>query len=321
MKKPSGRVMLAKALETQKRALAGLNKAIPAIERASELLSKRKGRIVVIGVGKSAFVGMKCAATMVSLGEDAVFLHPVDALHGDMGAVRKGDVVIALSASGESAEVVKLATYLKTHFKPMIVSITAGSSSSLARLSDIVVTIDVKEEGSPLNLAPMASTTATLVACDLIACALVERRGSFKAKDFARLHPGGSLGLKLTKVSDAMSKGKHVPLIDSAATFKAALARMNKGGKGVVGVIEKTKLVGVITDGDIRRFFSGGGEMRGALVRDVMTKNPKTLPASSNLNDALAYMEERKITSLFVTDKRGRVGGFIHMHDIVGRVF
>jgi arabinose-5-phosphate isomerase len=242
-------------LEKEVEAVHNVRRALNAdFFKSIDLIKKRKGAIIVTGIGKSGFVGMKMVSTLVSLGHQAAFIHPVDALHGDSGIVRSGDVLIAISISGESLEVTKITRYLKRHFKITVIAITAKKDSTLRTLSDAAITLTIDHEGSAGSLAPMASAVATMVIGDLIASALT--RGNFKAKHFAKFHPGGSLGLKTKTVRELMKKGSRIPLVKDSTSFKKTLEVMNRKRFGVVGVVNhKRLLAGVITDGDVRRFL------------------------------------------------------------------
>ena len=304
----------------QQKAVTGLASSLnDDFYKAVQVLSKRKGKIIVTGLGKSSFVGMKLSATLVSLGHDSFFLHPVEAMHGDMGVVKRGDVIIVLSFSGNTVETLKIATYLKNSFNTPIISITGNSSSSLAKLADISLVIDVKEEGSPHNLAPMASTTATLVIGDLLATALTSPV-SFEKHHFAKFHPGGSLGLSLVKVKDIMYQGEDIPLVGEYSSLQKVLNVMSiKKRKGITGVLNKDKkLVGIITDGDLRRFFRDKDNFKKKVqASDMMTIHPKTITKEATLKEALSLIEESKVTSLFVVNEKQQVQGFIHIHTIL----
>jgi len=298
------------------RGLSQISKFLPEIERAVALLTKREGDIVVTGIGKSGAIAEKIAATLTSLGARAIYLHPVDAIHGDIGALSTGDVMLALSFSGESKEIVRIAHYAKKEFGVPIVALTRLGKSSLGKLADAVVPVPVKEEGSPGGMAPMASTTTMLVLGDMIAAALVEM--TYKRDDFARFHPGGGLGLELKKVKTLAKTGSALPKIDDNASVRKALKEMSRKTLGVTAVLNgKGKLTGVVTDGDIRRWLIKGGNPDTDTVKKVMTKNPKTVFEEATLKEALRMMEDYRITTLFMIDKRKALKGIIHIHDIV----
>lgn len=310
-----------RVIETLQNELAAIKKLRSSLNtsffKAVQELQRRKGRIIVTGIGKSAHIGMKIVATFVSLGHPANFLHPVEALHGDTGVVSDGDIVIALSFSGESPEIIKIIRYLKNNFRLNIIAITGHATSSLSRVADYTIRIYVTNEGSPHNLAPMASTTAMLVVGDLLASAVTSPE-KFEKSHFAKFHPGGSLGLKLKLAKDFMKVGKKIPITQEFTLFTRALLEINRKKQGTTGVIGKNgKLIGVITDGDIRRFLISGGDSKKAQTRDVMTRNPKTILAEESLEKALLKMEQYKITNLFVVDKKSKPVGIIHIHDIL----
>jgi len=284
---------------------------------AVNILANREGKIITIGLGKSGFIAMKTAATLTSLGRGAFFLDSMAAMHGDAGMVQDGDIVIAFSFSGESLELVKLLKYLKKNFAIGIIGVTGNRNSTLARVSDAPLILQVREEGCPLGLAPMASTTASLVVGDLLASALTEPE-TFKKEHFAKFHPGGSLGLSLKKVEDAMTPLTLTPLIAPGATFGRALASMAKSNLGVIGVVDSAgKLVGVITDGDVRRILLKHDRPKKLAVEKVMTGAPKTIGEKKNLKEALALMERHKITNLFAVDEKRKLAGILHIHQIL----
>lgn len=319
MSKYSGFWGRAKAtLEQELLALRSLSKTIEKdLALVIEILRHRKGRIIVIGIGKSGFIGMKISATLVSLGNPAVFLHPADALHGDTGVVSDGDVILAISFSGRTAEVLKIVKYLKKEFTVKTVSITGSKDSPLARLSDGHITIHVKDEGSPHGFAPMASTTASLVVGDMIASALTSPT-TFKKGQFARFHPGGGLALTMASVAEVMTRGADVPIVKDTQFLPEALKVMSGKFLGVTGVVNnKKQLIGVITDGDVRRFLIKNPRDVHIPVTDIMNKKPKSISGSATLKEALSIMEEFRITSLFVLDMKHTISGIIHIHTII----
>jgi arabinose-5-phosphate isomerase len=311
--------ILRNLLRCQTEAVKGLDRLIgPNFDKAIDLLSHSKGKIVVAGTGKSGHVATKIAATMTSLGVPAVFVHPGEALHGDLGMIGEGDALIAISYSGTTKELLAMLKHVMRHKVPVI-GITGHASSPLAKLSNVVLAFSIKEEGSPFNLAPMASTTATGVIGDMLAAALSVKRG-FTQRDFADVHPAGSLGLQLTSAEDIMARGKNIPLIREDKPFKQALQEATKKKLGIVGVLDaSSRLIGVLSDGDIRRFLINPAFSLTAPVRTAMTRRPKTITPERSLKDIVALMEEYKITSVFVTDKKGKPVGIVHMHDIVER--
>ncbi len=285
------------------------------LEKALPLLLSRRGVIVTTGVGKSGFIAQKLAATLTSLGEPAIFLSPTDALHGDSGLLTACGAVIAISYSGESIELLKLVRHMKKDFIIPIIGMTGKEKSTLAKSSDALITTAIDKEGSPHNIAPMASTTASLVAGDVLAAALVDPK-KFTDKHFARFHPGGSLGLSLTPVSEIMNA--KMSLISEKSLFRDAVKKIAEHNHGIVGVLDaKKKIVGVITDGDVRRTVLKYKNLDNILVKDVMTKNPKIVEKKVSLKDALLMMENFKITTLFVCDTQSKPVGLVHIHTIL----
>lgn len=299
-------------------ALAALSQVLDdQFDEVVSFLLNRKGKIVVTGVGKSGFIGMKIAATLTSLGHFSTFLHPLDALHGDAGLVAPGDVVIALSFSGGTREVVSLVGHLKRAFGVPMVAITGSAQSPLANISDYKLVLSIEGEGCPLNLAPMASTVAMLCIGDALASAMTSP-DTFGKESFARFHPGGSLGLSLMTVRERMVTDDSVPMILEEATLVDTLKEITKKRKGIVGVISKRgALCGVITDGDVRRFFIKNTTAKGVQARDAMTHKPKSVGEETSLLDALSLMEENEITNLFVVNSKKEPVGLIHIHDIL----
>jgi len=309
--------------------------------RAVELLYCCAGRVVVTGIGKSGIIARKIAATLSSTGTPSLYMHPVEALHGDLGMLAQGDVVIALSASGETEEILQLLATIKRLRIPLIAitcdpmavearasspvldkaSAGAGTSSprtasTLASSAEIALSCAVAQEACGLGLAPTASTTTMLALGDAIAVALAERKG-FKEEDFASLHPGGKLGKRLARVESLMHSGNAVPRVSAQTKMPDVIYEMSRKKLGVTTVVESDKLLGIISDGDLRRLL----ELRGKDALDItagecMTRDPKTISASEFAASALAIMEERKITSLVVVDEQRRVQGIVHLHDL-----
>lgn len=306
--------------ETQK-AINSLKKTVGVeFVRPIEILKNREGKIITCGVGKSSFVAMKMAATLTSIGHPAVFIHPTDALHGDVGIIAELDVLICYSFSGESEELIRLVKHVRSAFKIKVISFTGDSKSRLAKLSDSVIKIKIHKEGSPLSLAPMASISASLVASDMLASAITDQN-LLSEHSFVKFHPNGSLGLKLKKVSDFMEKGKQLSLIKDDSTLKKAVVSITNKGRGVVGIVNsKGSIVGVITDGDIRRFIMKHVSLKNIMARDIMTKKPKTIGPEQSLQSALNTMSRLKITNLFVVNKKNIPVGMIHIHNIVENV-
>ncbi|NWF75328.1 MAG: KpsF/GutQ family sugar-phosphate isomerase [Nitrospirae bacterium] len=287
-------------------------------EKAVEIIYSSKGRVVVTGMGKSGIVGKKIAATLASTGTPAFFLHPAEASHGDLGMVTSNDVIIAISNSGETEEILGLIPFLK-RFNITIISITGSMDSSLSKASDVVLNISVKEEACPFGVVPTASTTATMAMGDALAIALLSKRG-FKEEDFAFFHPKGSIGKKFfVKVKDLMHSGNNLPLVYTDTLTSKALIEMSAKRLGHAIVIDREGcLRGVITDGDIRRGLEKhGGKLFEMLAGEVMTKNPKTIPEEELAAKALSIMESYSITALIVPDKEGKPVGIIHLHDIL----
>lgn len=285
--------------------------------RACELMLNCKGRVVVTGMGKSGHIGNKIAATLASTGTPAFFVHPGEASHGDLGMITRGDVVIALSNSGETSEVTTLLPLLKRQAIPLI-SITGSTQSTLAKFSDAHLLIDIQQEACPLDLAPTSSTTAALVMGDALAIALLEARG-FSAEDFAFSHPGGSLGRRLLlKVSDIMHSGDRLPLVNSGTPLQAVLLEITQKGLGMAGVIsDQGALAGIYTDGDLRRTLDQGLDIHKVQVDDVMTPAPVTVSADQLAAEAVEIMQQRKINALLVTDGDNRPVGALNMHDLL----
>ncbi len=285
---------------------------------AIELLSGRSGKIVTMGVGKSGFIAMKAAATLTSLGHEAFFLSPLDALHGDSGIIRAQDVLIVFSFSGSSSEIVKLIKHVRTHIPVHVIAVTGNADSALARLSDKAITFKIEHEGCPLGLAPMASTTASLVIADCIASALTSPE-EFSHEHFAQFHPAGSLGLSLKKVHEVMADGELLPVVSEEAILNEALIEITLKKRGVVGVIDLTgHLVGVITDGDLRRIILNYENPKSEIVKTVMTREPKIVRADDSLKHALMLMEKHRIMNVFVVDSEDVLVGLVHVHDILG---
>ncbi len=284
--------------------------------RAVELILNCEGKVIVTGIGKSGHVGRKIASTLASTGTPAHFLHPSEALHGDLGVIDRGDVVIAISNSGESAEVVQLLPYIKMLGNPLI-AITNRRTSTLAKYSDVHLYLNVDREACPLQLAPTTSSTATLVLGDALAMTLLELRG-FTEKDFALRHPAGALGRKLRLVRDLYHTGDELPVVGEDTPMKEVVLEITSKGFGATAVVDREgRLVGIITDGDLRRFVKGGGDLNSSTARDAMTPSPKTARADEMALEALRRMEEHKITVLIVVNGQGKPEGIIHLHDIL----
>ena len=295
-----------------------------AFDCAVECLHSCGGRVVVTGMGKSGLIARKIAATLSSTGTPALYLHPAEAIHGDLGMVVKGDVVLALSFSGETEEILQLlATIRRTGVK--LVTITGDriyptnsqKRSTVAQAANIALDCSIDKEACSMGLAPTASTTAMLALGDALALALAEKRG-FKEEDFANLHPGGKLGKKLARVSQLMHTGDAVPRVERDTRMPAVIYEMSRKGLGITTVVEKGRLLGVISDGDLRRLLEKRKDVLNLSAAECMTTNPKTIAADEFAASALNIMEQKKITSLVVTNSDGTVEGIVHLHDLWG---
>lgn len=290
-------------------------------EQAVEMILDCKGRVVVTGMGKSGLIGKKIAATLASTGTPALFLHPAEGIHGDLGMVTRGDTVIALSNSGETEEVARMLPALK-RLGIKLIALTGNTDSTLAKNSDVVIDVGVKEEACPLGLAPTASTTATLAMGDALAVALLDKRG-FREEDFACFHPGGTLGKRLLlRVQDLMHTGDAIPVVTEATLIKDAIYEISSKKMGVTSVLDGAgKLVGVISDGDLRRWMEKtektGENLLAKKAKDIMTKNPKVTKREALAAEAVAIMERNSITCLIVTDHDAKPEGVIHLHDLL----
>ena len=298
-------------------------------EQAVECLHSCGGRVVVTGMGKSGIIARKIAATLSSTGTPALYLHPAEAVHGDLGMVVRGDVVLALSSSGETEEILQLLVTIQ-RIGSKLITITgdrlyssnshnplSSKKSTLAQAADIALDCSVDQEACSLGLAPTASTTAMLALGDALAVALSEKRG-FKEEDFAHLHPGGKLGKKLARVSQLMHSGDAVPRVTPATKMADVIYEMSRKGLGITTVVENNRLLGVISDGDLRRLLEKRKDVLSLTAADCLTANPKTIAADEFAMAALNIMEQKKITSLVVTGENGAVEGIIHLHDLWG---
>jgi arabinose-5-phosphate isomerase len=283
---------------------------------AVALLLNCKGRVVVSGIGKSGHIARKIASTMASTGTPAYFVHPAEASHGDIGMIARDDVLIALSNSGESAELLTIVPLLKRQGARLI-AITGNANSSLAREADVHLDARVEKEACPLNLAPTASTTAALALGDALAVALLDAKG-FGAEDFARSHPGGALGRRLlTHVRDVMRIGDDIPSVPDSAGFSEAMVEMSKKGMGMTAVLDAAgRVSGVFTDGDLRRTLAQVDDIKAARIADIMTRNPRTIGADKLAVEAVQIMEERKVNQLLVVTGEGTLVGALNMHDL-----
>jgi arabinose-5-phosphate isomerase len=305
----------ADALKALADRLAGPMSAL--FNRAVESLFCCAGRVVVTGMGKSGLVARKVAATLNSTGTPAQYLHPAEALHGDLGMLSAGDVVVALSYSGDTEEILQLLATMKRLRIPLI-SMTGDVRSTLAQASDVALDCSVDREACSLGLAPTASTTTMLALGDALAMTLAERRG-FKEEDFANLHPGGKLGKRLARVETLMHSGDTIPQVAASTKMPDVIYEMSRKKLGVTTVTENNKLLGVISDGDLRRLLENRGkDVLDLTAGDCMTTNPKIVASDQFAATALAMMEEKKITSLPVVGKHGELLGIIHLHDLWG---
>lgn len=308
-----------RVLKIEAEAISALTEKLNSdFEKAVEIIFNSKGRVVVTGMGKSGLVGKKIAATLASTGTPAFFMHPAEASHGDLGMVTSEDVIIAISNSGETEELVNLIPFLK-RFNVSLISMTGNPDSTLSRAADVTLDVSVKEEACPLGIVPTASTTATLAMGDALAVALLIKRG-FKEEDFAFFHPGGSLGKKLfIKVKDLMHTGEALPFVSPDIPMIKATVEISSKRLGVTIVAGSDKRVlGIITDGDLRRGIEKWGKAFFDMkAEEVMTKNPKTISEDELAVKALAIMEKHSITSLVVPDIDGKAVGIIHLHDIL----
>ena len=281
---------------------------------AVEIIYNSKGRLVVTGIGKSAIIAQKIVATLNSTGTPSLFLHASEAIHGDLGMVQPGDVVICISKSGNSPEIKVLVPLLK-RFGNKLIAITGNTTSFLGKEADFVLNTYVETEACPINLAPTNSTTAQLVMGDAIAVCLMEMK-NFTAEDFAKYHPGGALGKKLLLRVGDMLDNNHKPMVATDSTIKNVIVEISEKRLGVAAVIENEKVIGIITDGDIRRMLNKTENISGLTAQDIMTKNPKTIKSTDMVSDALNILEDFSITQLVVVDN-GNYKGVIHLHDIL----
>ncbi len=308
-----------KVLQTEADALLNLIDRIDqTFEKAVEIILGSRGRVVVTGMGKSGLVGKKIAATLASTGTPAFFMHPAEASHGDLGMVTADDVIIAISNSGETDEIISIIPFLK-RFNVKLISLTGNTGSTLARTSEVNLDISVQEEACPLGIVPTSSTTAALAMGDAIAVALLTKRG-FKQDDFASFHPSGSLGKKLfIRVKDLMHSGGSLPLIRPDASLTEAVIEISSKRLGITIVAERDRAIpGIITDGDVRRGIEKWGkDFFDMKAGEVMTKHPRMIEEDELAAKALSVMEQLAITSLVVADKDGLTVGIIHLHDIL----
>jgi arabinose-5-phosphate isomerase len=305
-----------KVLQTEAEAILALVERLDGrFEQAVNLLLECRGRVIVTGMGKSGIICRKIAATLSSTGTPALFLHPAEAIHGDLGVLQSDDVVVALSYSGETEEVLRLLETIK-RLGARLIAITGVETSTLGRAADVVLDCRVSEEACPLNLVPTASTTAALALGDALAMTLLVAKG-FRQEDFANLHPGGKLGKRLMRAEQLMTGGDRVPLVGADTEIPKVIYEISSKGLGMTCVVDAGgRLVGIITDGDLRRHMSGSTNLLERRADDVMTPNPVTIRVDTLAAEALHLLEQRKITAVIVADGDRRVLGVVHLHDL-----
>jgi arabinose-5-phosphate isomerase len=306
-----------RVLRIEAEAIAGLLERLDErFSSAVELLFRCRGRVVVTGMGKSGLIGRKIAATFASVGTPALFLHPAEALHGDLGVLVENDALLAVSYGGDTEEILELLAPVKRLGIPLL-TLTGNPNSPLARASDVVLDIAVKEEACSLNLAPTASTTAALAMGDALAIALLERRG-FREEDFARLHPAGRIGKRLERVESLMHTGEKLPRVSPRTPIPDVIYEISRKGLGMAAVVEAAnRLAGIVTDGDLRRLMERQKQRALEMTAaECMTRNPVTIRRTELAAAALRLMEQRRITSVLVVDEANRLEGVVHLHDL-----
>ena len=311
----SDKLSAIKTIDSEIRAIEELKKSLDAesLTKALDFMQNSTGRIIITGMGKSGHIGKKIAASLASTGTPSFFVHPAEASHGDLGMITDDDVVIAISNSGESRELIDILNYCK-RFGIKLIAITKNQDSSLVKAGDVVLLLPNNGEACPLGLAPTSSTTATLVLGDILTIRMIERKG-FSKEDFNDRHPGGKLGSILKRVSDLMHTGQDMPLLDENANMQAVLLEMTSKRLGCVGFVNSAGiLTGILTDGDLRRCLSA--QILSEKAADLMTRNPKTIAPEAMTAEALKIMHDKKITNLFVVDNLKPVG-VIHIHDLL----
>lgn len=311
----SDRLSAIKTIDSEIRAIEELKKSLDAesLTKALDFMQNSTGRIIITGMGKSGHIGKKIAASLASTGTPSFFVHPAEASHGDLGMITDDDVVIAISNSGESRELIDILNYCK-RFGIKLIAVTKNKDSSLGKAGDVVLLLPNNGEACPLGLAPTSSTTATLVLGDILTIRMIERKG-FSKEDFNDRHPGGKLGSILKRVSDLMHTGQDMPLLDENANMQAVLLEMTSKRLGCVGFVNSAGiLTGILTDGDLRRCLSA--QILSEKAADLMTRNPKTIAPEAMTAEALKIMHDKKITNLFVVDNLKPVG-VIHIHDLL----
>jgi arabinose-5-phosphate isomerase len=314
-----GRALARKVLETEAAAILALVERLDdRFDAAVGLLRHCRGRVILTGMGKSGIICRKIAATLTSTGTASFFLHPAEAIHGDLGAIQSDDVVVALSNSGEAVELLHLLETIK-RLGARLIAITGAPASTLAQAADVALDCSVAEEACPMNLVPTASTTAALALGDALAMTLLVEKG-FRQEDFASLHPGGKLGKRLMRAEALMVAGAQCPVVAAGSRMRDVIYEMSSKGLGMTCVVggEDDELLGIITDGDLRRRMERGGEILDLTAADVMTRHPVTVPRTTLAAEALNILEQRKITSIVVVEngEPKRVAGVLHLHDL-----
>jgi arabinose-5-phosphate isomerase len=304
-----------KVLKTEAAAILSLvDRLDDQFSRAVLMLRDCQGRVIVTGMGKSGIICRKIAATFSSTGTPAFFLHPAEAIHGDLGVLQKEDVVVAISQSGETGEILRLLETIR-RIGARLVAITGVRSSTLAQAADVALDCEIAEEACPMNLVPTASTTAALALGDALAMTLLVEKG-FRPEDFANLHPGGKIGKRLMRVEALMHAGASVPIVSVTTPMREVIYEMSRQGLGMTCVVDANRLVGIITDGDLRRRMSETPSVLELTAGETMTRHPVTISGSLLAAEALHLMEERKITSLIVVDAERNVQGVLHLHNL-----
>ncbi len=313
---PTNRALAQKVLQTEAAAILALVDRLDAtFDRAVRMLYECQGRVIVTGMGKSGIICRKIAATLASTGTSAFFLHPAEATHGDLGVIQPNDVLLAISHSGETQEVLRLLEAIR-RIGARIVAITGNPASTLAQSADVALDCQVSEEACPMNLVPTASTTAALAMGDALCMTLLVEKG-FREEDFAKIHPGGKLGKKLMRVDQLMHKGADAPIVRTDTPMRDVLSEISKKTLGMTCVVnERNELVGIITDGDLRRYMVDNNKLLEMRAADVMTRRPIVIDPSTLAAQALLIMEQRKITSLVVGRNDQSVAGVIHLHHL-----
>lgn len=288
-------------------------------DKAVDIICGSKGRVIVTGIGKSGLIGKKIVATLISTGTQAIFLHPVEGMHGDLGLVTREDVLIAISNSGETSELNLLIENIRA-IGACLIAFTGNPESTLARACDVVINIGVEKEACPFGLAPTSSTTAALAMGDALAVALIDKK-RFNEKDFYKFHPGGKLGLRLrAKVSEVMVEGEKVPRAFPDAASIDAIAEMDCKNLGFVLIADREqKLLGILTDGDLRRLIRKGHNFNLSRIDEIMTPSPKTIEENASVAEAIEIMQKHEITTLVVVSEKKELKGYIHLHDLLGR--